>query len=137
MARKYRSFERTMSKKRDLGLTLLVRARRWERAASTVLAEHGLTVNQYLHLHGLAKLLDAREATTQVRLAEQIDTDVMLTSKTLRSLEALDLIERHEHPTDTRAKVVHLTKDGQALVTKAGRALQRVDDHFFKGLGDL
>jgi MarR family 2-MHQ and catechol resistance regulon transcriptional repressor len=53
----------------------------------------------------------------------EIGKKVMLTSGSITvavdRLEAKGLVERHAHGTDRRAKIVHLTKEGRKLITRA------------------
>jgi MarR family 2-MHQ and catechol resistance regulon transcriptional repressor len=57
----------------------------------------------------------------------EIGKKVMLTSGSITvavdRLEAKGLVERRAHSTDRRAKIVHLTKEGRKLITRA------YDDH--------
>jgi DNA-binding MarR family transcriptional regulator len=62
------------------------------------------------------------EIAATARLSKQATNDI------LRELERLGYVERHPDPTDGRARVVQLTKRGQALdaaVWKAGREVEQ------------
>jgi DNA-binding MarR family transcriptional regulator len=62
------------------------------------------------------------EIATTARLSKQATNDL------LRELERLGYVERHPDPTDGRARIVQLTKRGQALdraVWTAGEQVER------------
>ena len=77
---------------------------------------------------GLFRLagLDRRrpgEIAATARLSKQATNDM------LRELERLGYLERHPDPTDGRARIIQLTKRGQALdaaVWTAGREVEQV-----------
>ena len=62
-------------------------------------------------------------------------TDVMMTSKVLRTLESKGLIQRDAHPVDTRAKSLLVTTQGHELLSRAITVVNAVDDEFFGVLG--
>ena len=75
------------------------------------------------------------DALTQVKLAAHAKTDVMMTSKVLRTLESKGLIRRDAHPVDTRAKSLLVTTQGHELLTRAIKVVNAVDHEFFGVLG--
>ena len=68
---------------------------------------------------------------TQIQLANQAKTDIMMTSQVLRTLEKKKLILRTPHTTDSRAKSITLTEEGLVLVTKAAKIVEQADMTFF------
>jgi len=72
---------------------------------------------------------------TQAMLARHTKLDMMMTSQVLRTLESRGLLERNPHPTDTRAKVLGLTKEGRKLAWQAVPVVEGVDREFFGSLG--
>jgi DNA-binding MarR family transcriptional regulator len=68
------------------------------------------------------------EIATRARLSKQATNDM------LRELERLGYVQRHPDPTDGRARIVRLTKRGQALDTAvwtAGRDVEQAWRHRF------
>lgn len=56
-----------------------------------------------------------------------------MVSKVLRTLQAKKLIERREHGTDTRAKIVTLTANGKKTLQAALTKVEKMDIDFFTG----
>jgi DNA-binding MarR family transcriptional regulator len=73
---------------------------------------------------------------TQTHLADHARTDPMMTSQVLRKLEARGLLTRTQHPRDSRARVMHLTRAGTRLVARALADVEGVDEEYFGVLGD-
>ena len=107
----------------------------WQRRIKKVLDPLNLTQTQFVLMTALAWLSKTNEAVTQVEIAEQSNADRMMVSKVLRTLEEKQFISRHEHPTDTRAKVIKLTADGANVLQKALTAVEQADMDFFSALG--
>jgi DNA-binding MarR family transcriptional regulator len=91
---------------------------------------------QFALLASLLWLMQREEHITQIRLARHAKLDVMMTSQVLRALQARGLLERREHPTDTRAKVVALTDVGIATAMAAIPVVEQVDAQFFSAVGE-
>lgn len=111
-------------------LTLL-----WQRKLKKVLDPLNLTQTQFALLAALGWLSRDNENVTQVDIANQGNADRMMVSKVLRTLEDKKFIIRQEHPTDTRAKVIKLTKDGAKVLQNALIAVENADIDFFSVLG--
>ena len=107
----------------------------WQRKIKAALDPLELTHVQFVLLASVAWLGHADDALTQVKLAAHARTDVMMTSKVLRTLESKGLIRRAPHPDDTRANVLATTVEGDALLSRAVRVVEVVDQEFFGGLG--
>ncbi len=58
-----------------------------------------------------------------------------MVSKVLRTLEGKGFITRREHETDTRAKTIRLTPDGELVLQKAIVEIENADLDFFAALG--
>lgn len=108
----------------------------WQRSVALALRPHGLTQVQYALLASLLWLSRTEDQITQARLARHAQLDVMMTSQVLRALEARGLLERRAHATDSRAKVLRLTKIGEATATRAVPDVEGADAVFFGALGD-
>lgn len=106
----------------------------WQRKIAAVLRPHQLTQVQYALLASLLWFSKKTPYMTQTMLAQQTKLDIMMTSQVLRTLESKGLIKRQPHPTDTRAKILQLTKKGIDLVWKAVPLVEKEDTAFFKAL---
>lgn len=104
----------------------------WQRAIKKALEEDGLTHVQFVILAGVYWLSLHEKETTQANIAAHAKTDVMMTSKVVRSLEAKGLLSRLPHPTDTRANRVGLTPDGELLLRSAMKKVESFDALFFQ-----
>jgi DNA-binding MarR family transcriptional regulator len=107
----------------------------WQRRIARALRPLGLTQVQYALLASLLWMSRTQRAITQAMLARHTQLDMMMTSQVLRALEARGLLERNPHPTDTRAKVLGLTKQGRKLAWEAVPVVEGVDREFFGALG--
>lgn len=85
--------------------------RRFEAAAR----QHDLTLPQWRVLSELFH----QGALSQVRLATAVDADPMTMSGILDRLEKRGLVDRQPDPSDSRAKLVRLTTEGEVLFQTA------------------
>jgi len=106
----------------------------WQRKQKKVLDPLGLTQTQFVLLAALAWLSKNNNAVTQIDIAKQSNADRMMVSKVLRTLEEKALITRQEHETDTRAKTIRLTGQGEVVLQKAIVEIENADLDFFAGL---
>lgn len=110
----------------------------WQRKLKRVLDPLDLTHTQFALLCALAWLSKESDKVTQVDIANQGNADRMMVSKVLRNLEEKKFITRQEHPTDTRAKTIKLTPDGETVLQKAIVSVETADlDFFYKSGTDL
>jgi DNA-binding MarR family transcriptional regulator len=110
----------------------------WQRKLKRVLDPLDLTHTQFALLCALAWLSKESDKVTQVDIANQGNADRMMVSKVLRTLEEKNFITRQEHPTDTRAKTIKLTSDGEIVLQKAILCVETADlDFFYKSEADL
>ncbi|MCF0060407.1 MarR family transcriptional regulator [Dyadobacter chenwenxiniae] len=107
----------------------------WQRKQRRVLDPLDLTHTQFVLLCALAWLSRESDQVTQVDIANQGNADTMMVSKVLRTLEEKKFITRQEHPTDTRAKTIKLTSEGEAVLQKAIICVETADLEFFQRLG--
>ncbi|WP_285116087.1 MarR family transcriptional regulator [Leifsonia sp. fls2-241-R2A-40a] len=115
------------------GLLLWRVTNRWQAAMRAALAPHDLTHVQYVLLASLT-WLGAREPdrlVTQADLAGFAATDPMMTSQVLRALERAGLVERLPHPTDRRARVLRVTREGAEAARRATVDVEAADAAFF------
>lgn len=107
----------------------------WQRKLKRVLDPLDLTHTQFALLCALAWLSRESDKVTQVDIANQSNADRMMVSKVLRTLEEKNFITRHEHLTDTRAKTIKLTPNGEKVLQKAIISVETADLDFFHMLG--
>ena len=108
----------------------------WQRKQKKVLDPLNLTQTQFVLLTALGWLSRENENVTQIDIANQGNADRMMVSKVLRTLEGKKYISRHEHQTDTRAKVIKLTDEGAKVLQKALTAIENADIEFFSAIGN-
>lgn len=128
----------TFSKERpeqSLGFVFWQVSNLWQRKIGEVLKPLNLTHVQFVLLAGIGWFNKTHISATQTMLAQHAKTDIMMTSKVVRTLEAKKLIIREIHSTDTRAKSLVLTQAGAKLLTQALAIVEHVDEIFFKELG--
>ena len=107
----------------------------WQRRIAWALRSLALTQVQYALLASLLWMSRTQRTITQAMPARHTKLDMMMTSQVLRTLERRGLLERDPHPTDTRAKVLRLTKEGRKLAWQAVPVVEGVDREFFDALG--
>ena len=108
----------------------------WQRKQKKVLDPLDLTQTQFVLLAALAWLSKSNDAVTQIDIANQSNSDRMMVSKVLRTLQDKRFITRQEHDTDTRAKIIRLTASGEVILQKALHHVETADIQFFSFLGD-
>jgi DNA-binding MarR family transcriptional regulator len=117
------------------GLLLWRVTNAWQAAQRGALRPFNLTHVQFVLLASLV-WIQAEHPVTQRQLARYAQTDQMMTSQVLRSLEEKGLIERGAHPTDGRARSLTATPAGVDLANQANAAVEQVDRDYFTALGD-
>ncbi len=106
----------------------------WQRKQKKVLDPLDLTHTQFVLLAALGWLSRTSNEVSQVDIARQSNADRMMVSKVLRTLEEKGFITRQGHETDTRAKIIRLTRSGEVVLQKALREIEHGDLEFFSVL---
>jgi MarR family transcriptional regulator, organic hydroperoxide resistance regulator len=106
----------------------------WQRQIRAALEPLDLTHVQFVLLASLAWLSNQEPSIPQVLLAQHANTDVMMTSQVVRTLEAKGYLARQTDPNDARAKLLRITPAGLALVNIAIKKVETVDKNFFASL---
>lgn len=106
----------------------------WQRKQKKVLDPLDLTHTQFVLLAALGWLSRTSNEVSQVDIARQSNADRMMVSKVLRTLEEKEFITRQGHETDTRAKIIRLTRSGEVVLQKALRDIEHGDLEFFSVL---
>nr|WP_314259922.1 MarR family transcriptional regulator [uncultured Devosia sp.] len=73
---------------------------------------------------------------SQVSLAGAIDADPMTLKGILDRLEKRGLVQRQQDPSDSRAKVVHVTEAGEALFRTAKSVGVEIQNEAIEGLSE-
>lgn len=107
----------------------------WHGRVKKALQKVGLTHPQFIILTSLGYLELQQDLVTQVNLAAFSDMDVMTVSQVLKLLLKKGLVERREHPQDSRAKVVFLTDIGRKRMNQALPLVEAIDQTYFGQLG--
>ena len=107
----------------------------WHGRVKKALQKVGLTHPQFIILTSLGYLGLQQDLVTQVNLAAFSDMDVMTVSQVLKLLLKKGLVERREHPQDSRAKVVFLTDIGRERMNQALPLVEAIDQTYFGQLG--
>jgi len=106
----------------------------WHRKVNKAMAPFQLTHAQFLLLSSLGHLQKKQSHINQVHLASHSKLDVMSTSKSIRLMEAKGLIIRTDDATDQRAKSLGLTEEGEKVLKKATKAMERMEMELFSAL---
>jgi DNA-binding MarR family transcriptional regulator len=106
----------------------------WQRQIKIGLEPFGLSHAQFVILALLMWMTSQNQRVTQTQLGSFSKLDKMTISQSLKALVEKGFVDRQEHPTDTRAKCVLLTKAGKALIHQVVPIVEAIDSAFF---GDL
>ncbi|HZV48787.1 MAG TPA: MarR family winged helix-turn-helix transcriptional regulator [Candidatus Dormibacteraeota bacterium] len=98
---------------------------KWRAAVDRAVAPLGLTHAQYSVVASLLGMERAGRRPSQRELADHTGLDPIYVSKLVRTLERAGLVERTEHPADSRAVELSLSARGRHL---AGQAIEIVRD---------
>ena len=112
------------------GLRLWQVSNKWQARQRAALKPFNLTHVQFVLLASLT-YAQGNRIFTQKQLAEYAQTDVMMTSEVLRTLEGKGLVVRKPHETDGRAFTLTPTAEGISLVNQAIGSVEAVDREFF------
>lgn len=120
--------------KEDIGYLIWQITKFWQRGKHKALDEFGLTSSQLEILGAVFHLTKENKEITQILLSQETHIDPMTTSTILRNLQKKGLIIRKESETDTRARIVELTKDGEDLFSKAISKIKLIYDKLFENI---
>lgn len=103
----------------------------WQRLIKKALDPYNISHAQFVILAITLWHEGNKQEVTQGLIVSQSKLDKMTVSKSLKKLVAEGYLTRLEHKEDTRAKCVHLTKKGRAIIAKLVQIVEKVDDKFF------
>ncbi|MFJ9290594.1 MarR family winged helix-turn-helix transcriptional regulator [Bacillus halotolerans] len=104
----------------------------WQRKVGKALAEHDLTHVQFVLLTSCKYMIAHGETVTQKKLAGFSQTNIMMVSEVVRTLEKKGFIQRSKNPQDKREVLLSLTEAGEERVTSALPIVERIDQSFFE-----
>lgn len=125
---------RTTDPKEDIGYLIWQITKFWQRGKHRALDEFGLTSSQLEILGAVFHLTKEGKEITQILLSQETHIDPMTTSTILRNLQKKGLIMRKESETDTRARIVELTRDGNDLFEKAVSKIRMIYENIFENI---
>jgi DNA-binding MarR family transcriptional regulator len=102
----------------DLAMALRGAYLTMHRKADSFFVKHGVTADQYVLLHLLAR----QSGVTQQTLVARASSDPNTVRAMLLLLEGRGLVTRERHPVDGRARSVSITKKGLAIYQRLRRA---------------
>ncbi len=106
----------------------------WQRGIAKALEPYDLTHSQFVLMASIHWMTLHQVEVTQIAISDHTKIDPMTTSTVLRTLQKKGLIERIEHPKDTRAKIVSLTDTGKIVTRQAVVTVELYDTNFFSVL---
>ncbi len=110
----------------------------WLAQLRAALAPLDLTPAQYRLLVATAWLNAKGSGVRQSDVASLANTDPVMTSEVLRTLESRGLLARAPHATDRRAKAITVSEAGGVLADRAQRLVAATESRFFElGLPDF
>ncbi len=104
----------------------------WARGKQRLLDEFGLTGSQMEILSAIRHLSKTEPEITQITISNITNIDPMTTSTILRNLQKKKLITRKASKTDTRARVVEITKQGEELLNLASTKITSSTEVIFE-----
>ena len=121
------------SRRSHFGIMFSLVARRWRRSIETHLSAAGLTDATWVPL---VHLKATGGGVTQKQLAALVGVEGSSLVRVLDILAREGLIERRRDKTDGRAKLIHLTPEGEERVVKIRRELARAEEAILSQLSD-
>lgn len=124
----------TKNKRSNLLFRLSLFARRWRKVLDTEIQASGLTDATWrplLHLHLLG------DGTRQKELAESLGIKGPSLVRLLDALLAKGLVKRLGDDVDRRAKLLFLTQEGQAQVSRIQETILALEDGLFGDFSEI
>ena len=125
---------KSVNQPEDVGYLIWQITKFWQRGKHRTLDEFGLTSSQMEILGAIFHLTKEEKEITQILLSQETNIDPMTTSTILRNLQKKGLIIRKESETDTRARIVELTNEGEELFQKAISKVKVLQDKLFENI---
>ncbi|AUZ25322.1 MarR family transcriptional regulator [Bacillus subtilis] len=113
------------------GFLLWQATQSWQRKLGKALAEFDLTHVQFVLLTSCKYMIVHGETVTQKKLASFSQTNIMMVSEVVRTLEKKGFIQRSKNPQDKREVLLSITETGEEKVTAALPIVEEIDQAFF------
>jgi DNA-binding MarR family transcriptional regulator len=120
--------------KQGLGQTLMLMTRDFQQRLDRDLSLRGVSGIGARH-RAVFLFLGRNGASRAVDLAVAAGIRPQSMMKIVHELESLELVERHEDPTDSRAKLIGFTTKGHALINELSRSTETVWQQYAHILG--
>ncbi|ABV36532.1 transcriptional regulator, MarR family [Shewanella sediminis HAW-EB3] len=108
-------------------------ARLWRNVADKELAPLGLTHPRWT---ALWKLQNLNDNVSQKALAKALEIELASLMRTLSQLEDQNLIVRYSSETDKRVRIVSLTDEGKAMITKVEARILQIRRDLMTGISE-
>lgn len=118
----------------DIGYLIWQILKFWQRGKHRILDEFGITASQMEVMGATYHLSQEEKEVTQVILSQETNIDPMTISTILRNLQKKGLITRTESKTDTRARSVKITEEGNSLFMRAITKVKEEQEHLFRDI---
>ncbi|MFT5484165.1 MAG: DNA-binding MarR family transcriptional regulator [Halieaceae bacterium] len=115
--------------KHELGQTLMLALSDFQRRLDADLAQRGIRGIRARHRRVFMHL-ERDGASRSVDLAEKIGVRPQSMMKTIHELESSGLVRRCADPSDSRAKLVEFTEEGQTLIDELTRSTETVWEQY-------
>jgi hypothetical protein len=119
---------------RGAGIVLWKASNAWQRHVREELKSIGITQVQLLLLETIRQCELDGKTPSQSTLSKVAGTDVMMTSKVIRTLMKQKLVARKVSKTDARSVVLQLTTEGKKTITRSSVVMQKAESDFFSNL---
>lgn len=100
---------------------------------STVLAQYQLTTTEWIIL---GQIFEHKDGIRLAELATLLGVEAPLITNVVDGLVEKELVEKHAHPRDRRAKLIFLTKKGHELLPGVEALLQEEMRTLTKGVSE-
>ena len=117
-----------------LGLLIWQTSNIWQSKLRKILKNHKISLNEYLIIETLFKLISLTKTVSQIRIAKNSSLDVSVVSTNLTLLENKNLILRTH--IDNRSKNILLTDQGLSLISSLIKIIKNEEIEFFNKLGN-
>jgi len=118
----------------DIGYLVWQILKFWQRGKHRILDEFGITASQLEVMGAIYHRGEEDREVTQILLSQDTNIDPMTISTILRNLQKKGLIDRTESKTDTRARSVRITEQGNELFVKAIARVREQQEYLFHNI---
>ena len=121
---------------KSLGFLFIRAYNAWHGKIKKELATLGMTHPQFVVLTSCNYLLFQKKNVTQALLSQTTEIDKVTLSQIITLLEKKAFLKREKSEKDQRSNSIHLTKIGEEMVRQALPKVEKVDEEFFRIIGE-